>query len=190
MRKIGLLGGTFNPPHNGHLMMANEVYDALGLDEVRFMPNAIPPHKLTPDDATTADRKKMTELSINPYTHFKLEPYEIESGGISYTYETMKNLTTREPDCEFYFIIGGDMIDMLDSWYKIDELMELVKFVGVNRPHTKAETTLPVQMIAAPLIDLSSTLIRERMQADRTVTFLVPTEVEQYIREEGLYGTQ
>lgn len=190
MRRIGLLGGTFNPPHIGHLIMANEVYDALGLDEVRFMPNAIPPHKQTTHDATAEDRMRMTELSIASYEHFKIEPFEIESGGISYTYETMKRLTASEPDCEFYFIIGGDMIDMLDHWYKIDELMELVKFVGVNRPHSKAETTYPVQIIDAPLIELSSTLIRERVQSNRTITFLVPTEVEQFIREEGLYGTR
>jgi nicotinate-nucleotide adenylyltransferase len=190
MKKVGLLGGTFNPPHMAHLLMANEAFDVLGLDEVRFMPNAVPPHKLKPEDATTQDRLHMTELAIQSIPYFKIELYEIERGGVSYSYDTLKGLTEREPDTEFYFIIGGDMIDMLDEWYHIKELTKLVHFVGVHRPGTSGVTNLPVQLIEAPLMDLSSTMIRNRLQEGRTVTFLVPTAVEQYIREEGLYGTR
>ncbi|MGX9135347.1 nicotinate-nucleotide adenylyltransferase [Rummeliibacillus sp. JY-2-4R] len=190
MKKVGLLGGTFNPPHMAHLLMANEVYDVLGLDEVRFMPNAVPPHKVKPQDATAQERLHMTKLAIQSIPYFKIEPYEINRGGVSYSYETLRVLTSREPDTEFYFIIGGDMIDMLDEWYHIKELTELVHFVGVHRPGTQGITKLPVQLIEAPLMDLSSTMIRNRLQEGRTVTFLVPTAVEQYIREEGLYGTR
>lgn len=133
MKKVGLFGGTFNPPHIGHLIMANEVYVALGLSEVRFMPNAKAPHKEVSQSATNEQRLKMVELAIEGVPYFKLETFELERGGISYTYDTMKALCEREPDVVFYFIIGGDMIDSLHTWYRIDELVELVHFVGVKR---------------------------------------------------------
>lgn len=190
VKKIGLLGGTFNPPHLAHLIMANEVADKLGLDEVRFMPNAVPPHKVKDGDATAAERLEMTRLAIADNPRFTLEPFEIERGGVSYTYETMMLLTAREPDVQFYFIIGGDSIDDLHTWYHIDELVQLVHFVGVARPGHLGTTTYPVELVEAPLIDLSSTLIRKRLQQGLTTRYLLPDKVAQYIREEGLYGTR
>lgn len=188
MKKIGLLGGTFNPPHIGHLIMANEVYHALELDEVRFMPNAKPPHKQMPGDATNEQRAKMVELAIENRPHFKLELFEMERGGVSYTFETMQAMCQLEPEASFYFIIGGDMIDSLDTWHQIDELVKLVQFVGVKRPGTKAETPYDVQMVEAPEIELSSTFIRKRLQTRRPLDYLLPRAVESYIRKEGLYG--
>lgn len=189
MKKVGILGGTFNPPHIGHLIMANEVYDALQLDEVRFMPNAIAPHKQMRDDASMVDRLRMIEITTAPYPHFKVEKIELELGGISYTYHTMVALCEREPDVEFYFIIGGDMIDSLHTWYRIDELVHLVRFVGLKRPGTESKNKYKVTMVEAPEIDLSSTLIRNRLKNGGTLTFLLPDGVEAYIRKEGLYGT-
>ena len=188
MKKIGILGGTFNPPHIGHLMMANEAYHALGLDEVRFMPNNVPPHKET-SGATNAQRLKMVELAIEGNEHFKLEPFEIDEGGVSYTFNTMKKMTVRNPDCTFYFIIGGDSVASLSTWYHIDELVKLVHLVGVNRPGHIAKTSYPVQMIEAPEIDLSSSYLRKRFAENKTVRYIVPAQVEVYIREEGLYGS-
>lgn len=190
MKKVGLLGGTFNPPHIGHLMMANEVFHALELDEVRFLPNALPPHKQAPHDASDAKRLEMVERAIQPYPHFRVESYEVDKGGVSYSYNTLAALCEREPTVKFYFIIGGDMIDSLHTWYRIDELVKLVQFVGVKRPGTDARTEYPVLMVEVPQIDLSSTLIRERLATGRTVTFLLPEAVETFIREEGLYGTR
>ena len=188
MKKIGILGGTFNPPHVGHLMMANEVLHALQLDEVRFMPNNVPPHKET-SGATNAQRLKMVELMIKGNSQFVIEPFEINEGGISYTYETMKKLVIREPDCEFYFIIGGDSVASLHTWYYIDELVNLVQLVGLKRPGYEASARYPVQMIEAPQIDLSSTMLRNRFMMNKTVKYLLPEAVEAYIREEGLYGS-
>ncbi|GLC88527.1 nicotinate-nucleotide adenylyltransferase [Lysinibacillus piscis] len=188
MKKIGLLGGTFNPPHMGHLMMANEVFHALQLDEVRFMPNALPPHKEKRHDVSDTQRLAMVQHAIQPYAHFSLESYEVEKGGVSYSYDTLSALCAREPDVEFYFIIGGDMIDSLHTWYRIEDLLALVKFVGVKRPQTVAMTAYPIIMVDAPQIDLSSTLLRERFATHSTVTFLVPETVEAFIRQEGLYG--
>lgn len=190
MKKVGILGGTFNPPHIGHLIMANEVYHALNLDEVRFMPNAIAPHKIIDGDPTAMEREKMVEIAIAPYPQFKIEMIEIERGGVSYTYDTMVELLKREENTKFYFIIGGDMIDSLHTWYKIDELMELVQFVGIKRPGTLSETDYNVLMIDAPEINLSSTLIRNRLKTGQTIQFLLPDDVEHYIRKEGLYGTR
>lgn len=189
MKKVGILGGTFNPPHNGHLIIANEVYDALGLDEIRFMPNAIPPHKEKEGDADTNNRLEMVKLAIDEVPHFKLEMIEIERGGTSYSYDTMKELTSENPDLEFTFIIGGDSINMLKTWYRIDDLVQIVKFAGVGRPGFSGETDLPVMKVEIPLIDLSSTLIRQRLAQGKTVKFLIPEKVEHYIREECLYGT-
>ncbi|MFP3916965.1 nicotinate-nucleotide adenylyltransferase [Lysinibacillus telephonicus] len=190
MRKVGILGGTFNPPHIGHLIMANEAFDALQLDEVRFMPNAIAPHKQLVDDATMENRLRMVEIAIEPYDHFTIETIELELGGISYTYQTMKELCEREPDVQFYFIIGGDMIDSLHTWYKVDELVKIVEFVGLKRPGTQSASTYDVTMVEAPEIDLSSTLIRKRLKNGGTLKFLLPEGVEEYIRKEGLYGTR
>lgn len=190
MKKIGIMGGTFNPPHIGHLIMANEVLNVLALDEIRFMPNAIPPHKHKSDDATAQQRYAMTELAIATNKRFKMEPYEIEQGGISYSFDTLKALTTQEPDSDFYFIIGGDMIDTLHTWHRIDELLELVHFVGVFRPGSNGQTTLAIELVPAPVIDLSSTDLRQRFAENRDVTYLIPQKVEQFIREEGLYGAK
>jgi len=190
MKKVGILGGTFNPPHIGHLIMANEVYHALELDEVRFMPNAIAPHKKNEDNSTDDNRLHMVELLIEPYSEFSVETIELERGGISYTYDTMIALMEREPDTQFYFIIGGDMIDSLHTWYKIDELTKLVQFVGIRRPGTNSESPYDVWMIDAPEIDVSSTFIRERIASGGTLRFLIPEEVEAYIRKEGLYGAK
>lgn len=190
MKKVGILGGTFNPPHIGHLIMANEAYHALFLDEIRFMPNAIAPHKQLADDASMENRLRMVEIATQPYDHLKVEPIELELGGVSYTYHTILELSKREPDVQFYFIIGGDMIDSLHNWYKIDELMKLVRFIGLKRPGSKSSTTYEVKIVEAPEIDLSSTFIRERFKTGGTLQFLLPDGVESYIRKEGLYGTR
>ncbi|KGR90722.1 nicotinic acid mononucleotide adenylyltransferase [Ureibacillus massiliensis 4400831 = CIP 108448 = CCUG 49529] len=190
MKRVGILGGTFNPPHIGHLIMANEAFSALDLDEIRFMPNAIAPHKQLVSDASIEERLRMVEIMIEPYPNFKVEKIEVERGGVSYTYDTMVSLCKREPDVHFYFIIGGDMIDSLHTWYKIDELIKLVQFVGLKRPGTKSQSNYEVLMIEAPEINLSSTLIRHRLAVGGTLMFLLPNGVEEFIRKEGLYGTR
>jgi len=190
MKKVGLLGGTFNPPHIGHLIMANEVRHALQLDEVRLMPTSIPPHKADPSDATPEQRLRMVEIAISDTPGLSSSSFEVDRGGVSYTFDTMKALTELEPGAKFFFIIGGDMIDMLHKWYKIDELMKIVTFVGVTRPGTIGETRYPITMVKIPEIDLSSTLIRDRLQTGGTIQFLVPDDVETYIRQEGLYANR
>ncbi|NYF24953.1 nicotinate-nucleotide adenylyltransferase [Sporosarcina sp. JAI121] len=189
MKRIGILGGTFNPPHIGHLIVANEVKLALGLDEVRLMPTAVPPHKSAPGDASTAQRLRMAGLAVKNVDGLTLSAFEVERGGVSYTFDTMKQLTEIEPDVDFHFIIGGDMIDMLPKWYRIEELVTLIKFVGVRRPGAVGTTDLPIIMVDVPQIELSSTVIRNRFSKNGTVQLLIPPDVEEFIREEGLYGS-
>lgn len=189
MKRVGILGGTFNPPHLGHLLIGNEVRHALDLDEVRLMPTATPPHKNPSGGATADQRLHMTGLAVSDIEGLTVSSYEVEQGGISYTYDSLKELIEEEPLVEYYFIIGGDMIDLLPTWYRIDELMELVKFVGVARPGYVGATPYPVTLVNIPSIDLSSSLIRKRFQEGKTVQLLVPKLVEAYIRQEGLYGS-
>lgn len=190
MKKVGILGGTFNPPHIGHCIIANEVLHALKLDEVRLMPNAIAPHKVVENSPSNAQRQKMIELAIDHVPSLRVEPFELLRGGVSYTYDTMAELTAREPDVQFYFIIGGDSIDSLHTWYKINELQKLVTFVGVKRPGYSAQSAYNVQMVDLPEIALSSSFVRSRLERGETVQYLLPKQVEQYIREERLYESR
>ena len=190
MKKIGILGGTFNPPHIGHLMIANEIRHALGLDEVRLMPTALPPHKEASGYATAEQRLHMVELAVAGFEGLVASSFEVERGGISYTYDTIKALTKLEPDTEFYFIIGGDMIDMLTDWYRIEDLMNLITFVGVRRRHSEGVSTFPVELVDIPEVYLSSTLLRRRFLEGGPVSLLTPLAVETFIREEALYGAK
>lgn len=187
MKKVGILGGTFNPPHIGHFIMANEVKQAFGLDELRFMPNAIPPHKET-GGTTDAQRVRMLELGIGGRDGFSIEMAELERGGVSYTFDTMQALRSQEM-AQFYFIIGGDSMDALHTWYRIDELVKLVQFVGVRRPGSEAKSKYPVELVETPEVDLSSTIIRKRLANGESVAYLMPEAIEMYIRGEGLYGS-
>lgn len=186
-KQVGILGGTFSPPHIGHLIMADQVYHQLGLDCVYFMPDFVPPHVDKKEAIGSEHRVEMVKQAIQHQPHFELELCEIERGGKSYTVNTMKELIAQHPDTDYYFIIGGDMVNYLPKWYKIDELIQLVQFVGVGRPHYTKESSYPVLWVDSPEIDVSSTLLRERIAADCTVRYLIPDEVLAYIQEKGLY---
>jgi nicotinate-nucleotide adenylyltransferase len=190
MKKVGILGGTFNPPHIGHLVMANEVMHAVGLDEVRFMPNSVPPHKKLDGPVSDESRLRMTELAIKGNESFRLETTEINRAGVSYTINTMRELMNKEPDASFYFIIGADMIEYLPHWREIDELAQMINFVGVNRPGYSTETPYPVMLIETPEIQLSSTILRQKAANGDSLLYLLPDAVIRYIKENDLYGTE
>lgn len=132
-------------------------------------------------------RLKMLELAIKGIAGLGIEPIELERKGISYSYDTMKLLTEQHPDTDYYFIIGADMVDYLPKWYRIDELVELVQFVGVQRPRYKAGTSYPVIWVDVPLMDISSSMVRDFLAQGRTPNFLLPQSVLDYIKKEGLY---
>ncbi|MDQ0174213.1 nicotinate-nucleotide adenylyltransferase [Bacillus chungangensis] len=189
-KRVGILGGTFNPPHLGHLIIANEVLHALKLEEVRFMPNQKPPHKKMTDKVTEEQRLAMTKLAIQDHEKFKLETIELKRKGCSYTYDTMQLLKAQEPDVDFYFIIGADMIEYLPKWYKVSELCKLVQFVGVNRPRYSTESEMPIVSIDIPDISISSTLLRRRLSQKQSVKYLIPDQVISYIKEHSLYESR
>lgn len=189
MKKVGILGGTFNPPHTGHLVIANEVLNAYGLDEVWFMPNQVPPHKTVDESISHSDRLAMLALAIADNEQFRIEKAELERSGRSYTYETMKILKDMYKETDFHFIIGGDMVEYLPKWHKIDELLKMVKFVGVSRPSYSIETPYDILFAETPQMDISSSMIRERVSEGRSIRYLLPDPVRVYIEEHGLYGT-
>jgi len=189
MKKVGILGGTFDPPHYGHLLIANEVHSALQLDEIWFMPNHEPPHKKKPESVMDEDRLKMLKLAIAGNPDFTIQPIELKREGPSYTVDTMKMLKTEYADHQFFFIIGADMIEYLPKWHKIDELVHLVQFVGVERTSYSHQTDYPVLYVDVPAIDVSSSMIRDRLKSEKTVRYLLPDPVIEYIEEKQLYGT-
>ena len=131
----------------------------------------------------------MVELSLEGTEGLTASSFEVDKGGVSYSYDTISALKDIEPEAEFFFIIGADMVDLLPTWHKIDELVQMVTFIGVNRPGSIGETPYPVTFISIPEIDLSSTVIRARLAEGGTIKFLTPPKVEAYIRQEGLYGS-
>jgi nicotinate-nucleotide adenylyltransferase len=187
MKRIGILGGTFDPPHQGHLLMAEFVRNDLQLDEVWFIPSHVPPHKQGAE-VSAEERLKMVENAIESNPYFKASNVELTRKGTSYTVDTMSHLVNQYPDNEFYFIIGADMVEHLPKWYKIDELMKLVQFVGVKRPGYKWSPEIPVQFVEIPLIDISSSKIRERLLSGHSVRYLVPDAVYHFIKEHKIYG--
>ena len=187
LKRIGILGGTFNPPHIGHFMIANEVYHQMKLDEIWFMPNNIPPHKKQDLTVTNENRKEMLELICKDIPYFRIETYEMDRNEVSYTVETMRHLTKVSSDVQFYFIIGGDMIEYLPKFKGIEELSSLVQFIGVTREGYETSSPYPIHLVDMPTIAISSSFIRERVKNNRTIKFMVPEAIENYIKEKHLY---
>lgn len=186
-KKVGILGGTFNPPHMGHLIIADQVLNQLNLDQVLFMPDNIPPHVDKKEAIDPQKRLEMLKLSIQDNRYFGIEDYEIKKGGISYTFETMSELIRLHPENQYYFIIGADMVEYLPKWHEIDKLIKLVRFVGVGRPGYKHQSKYPILWVDIPEIGISSTLIRQKIAQGCSIKYLVPDLVAQYIDKEQLY---
>jgi nicotinate-nucleotide adenylyltransferase len=187
VKRIGILGGTFNPPHLGHLIIAEQVADQLGLDKVYFMPNAKPPHVDPKAAIEPMERAKMVRAAISGNPKFGLELLEVQRGGKSYSYNSMLQLKVEHPNYEYYFIIGADEVNYLDTWYRIEDLVKMVHFVGVNRPGLIVHTDFPVQFVTVNDLDISSSDIRRKLAAGQSIRYLVPDAVATYIKDNGLY---
>lgn len=188
-KRIGILGGTFDPPHNGHLLIASEVLHSLHLSEVWFMPNQIPPHKQNEHFTDSQHRLTMLKLATCDQQQFKIETIELERTGPSYTYDTLCLLKEHFPSYSFYFIIGADMIEYLPKWHKVEKVIELVTFVGVKRPGYLTKTEYPIMEVEIPEFDVSSTMLRKRLKERENTAYLLPEDVKRYIEENHLYGT-
>ena len=186
-KQVGILGGNFNPVHNQHLLIADQVGTALNLEKVYLMPEYLPPHVDEKDTIEAEHRLNMLKLAIADNPLFDIEQAELQRKGKSYTYDTMKALIAQNPDTDYYFIIGGDMVEYLPKWYKINELVEMVQFVGVKRPGYTIDTPYPIIWLDTPMMDLSSSLIRKKIAQGCSIRYLVPEAVRNYILEKGLY---
>lgn len=186
-KQVGILGGNFNPVHLTHLVIADQVQQQLGLDKVYLMPTYLPPHV---DEKKTIDsmhRLAMLELAIADNPNLAIEPIELARKGKSYTVDTMKYLTEKNPDTDYYFIIGGDMVNYLPKWQAIDTLLELVNFVGIKRPNYQTDTPYPIIWVDVPQMEISSTLIRQKIKNGCSVRYLLPDRVIHYIQDKELY---
>ena len=183
--KIGIYGGTFDPIHNGHLIMARDAVEKLGLDEIIFIPNAIPPHRGGHKPASEKLRLEMLLAAIAGEPRFKAEDIELRRGGVSYTVDTIIALKEKYPaETEMYFLVGGDNVDELHSWHRIDDLKLLVTFVVLSRGSRDTEHLL---MKLDRRIDISATEIRERIAKNESIRYLVPDAVHQIIIRNHLY---
>lgn len=190
MRKIGLIGGMFDPPHFGHLLIAERAREVCQLDEVWFMPTKTPPHKTGSNLCKDEQRIEMVKLAIETNPNYKLSLVEFERIGPSYTIDTIKQLKADYTEADFYFIIGGDMIEYLPKWKDIDELLTLITFVGLKRPGHNCTFIYSdkIKIIDAPQLEISSSEIRERSLKQRSIRYLLPEAVIEFIKEQEIYG--
>lgn len=185
--RVGIFGGTFNPIHQGHLIVAEQVLDKLKLERLYFMPDNKPPHVDKKSAIPAQYRVEMLCLALKDNMKFGIELAELERGGKSYTIDTMEELTRRHPNTQYYFIIGADMVEYLPKWERIDDLVKLVQFVGVKRKGYELHSQYPIITVDIPEIEISSSMIREKVARGESVRYLLPDAVYTYIIEKGLY---
>lgn len=197
---IGVFGGTFDPPHLGHLILAERCRQEAGLGQVWFLPSYVPPHKTDRAITRFEQRCEMVTLATTGQPAFRVEPIEKELPPPNYTARTFAELTARHPEHTFTLIIGGDSLQDLPGWYQPTEVVRLAKLVAVPRPGatlwTAAELAgkigvpaeaVRLQVVECPQVDIASRDIRQRVKDGKTIRFLVPRSVEEYVRERKLY---
>jgi nicotinate-nucleotide adenylyltransferase len=197
--RVGILGGTFNPPHVGHLVMAQEAREQLGLDRVVLMPVAVPPHKEADGDPGAAVRLTLARLAAEGEQGLEVSTAEIDRGGASFTVDTLRELHERYPEQELTFIVGADMAHSLPAWREPERILELARLAVAEREGIArddiAERLAPlhdgsrVTFFDMPRIDVSSSDIRRRIAEGRSVRHLVPDAVAQVIADRDLYRT-
>ena len=188
MRSIGLLGGSFDPVHHGHLIVAQVAAEALGLDELRFVPAREQPFKLGRHAATAADRAAMLDLAVAGTPGFAVERAELGREGPSYTVETLLGLRTREPAVGWTLLLGADAAAELSAWHRAAELPGLANIVVFARPGTPIPSSpLIGATVEVPAVEISATEIRRRVREGRPVRYWVPDAVAEYMVRHRLY---
>ncbi|QDR77758.1 nicotinate-nucleotide adenylyltransferase [Corynebacterium sanguinis] len=195
-RKIGVMGGTFDPIHNGHLVAGSEVADRFDLDEVVFVPTGDPWQKADREVTDSEHRYLMTVIATASNPQFTVSRVDIDRGGPTYTIDTLRDLREVYPTEELYFITGADALSSIMSWHDWDRMFDLAEFVGVTRPgYELREDMLPakhqerVHLVEIPAMAISSTDCRLRASQGRPVWYLVPDGVVRYIAKNNLYRT-
>jgi nicotinate-nucleotide adenylyltransferase len=188
MRAIGLLGGSFDPVHHGHLIVAQVAAEALGLDELRFMPAREQPFKRGRHAAPAADRAAMLELAVAGVPGFAVERAELERPGPSYSVDTLKALRAREPETAFTLLLGADAALELEAWHRAAELPRLARIAVFARPGTPIPASpLIAATVEVPAVEISATEIRRRVRTGRPIRYWVPDAVAEYVARHRLY---
>lgn len=201
-KKIGIMGGTFDPIHVGHLILGEKAYEQLGLDRVWFMPSGNPPHKRNrKGQASNEQRVSMVKKAIAGNPHFELSLIEMNEDGYTYTYRTLERLKEENPDTDYYFIIGADSLYDFTTWKKPERICGACTIVVAARDHVPAKS-LDQQMtflsqqyhgcfirLDTLNIDISSRLIRQWLHEGKSLRYYVPDPVVSYIRENNIYLT-
>ncbi len=197
--RLGLFGGTFDPVHLGHLILAEITLEKMGLDQICFLPSGSPPHKQKEEISSEKARTEMLEFAIAGDNRFSINRMEFEREGPTYTYETVKILKEENPEDEFFFIIGADSLKDFPRWKHPERIVEKATIVAVNRgllsqdEMQELKSKLPedlmnhVEIISMPGIDLSSTEIRNRVKEGKSIRYMVPHAVDAYIHQHKLY---
>ena len=201
MKKIGILGGTFDPIHSGHLILAEEAKELCNLDEVWFMPAKTPPHKLGKKISEFSRRKSMIELAIQGHSGLCCSDFENTLEGNSYTFNTLEKLQGKYIDDEFYFIMGADSFYEIETWKNPDIILKIVKLIVASRDYSNENLTLKkhfeylkskyeikgIYFLETMDIDISSTRIRELAGGGESISKYVPESVCRYIEENKIY---
>ena len=203
--RIGIFGGSFDPIHYGHLILAESCREQANLDQVWFVPSNVQPHKPEGPRATDRQRCEMIELALAGHTAFILSKIELERDGTSFTVDTLREISQSNPDDELFFLMGADSLASFDQWHTPDEILELATPLIVNRPsqedwkgnvdYSKLESLVSEERLAAfkemavnnPLIEISSSNIRQRVNEQMSIRFLTPRSVEKFVQTKKLY---
>ncbi len=198
--KVGIMGGTFDPIHIGHLLLGEFAYENFDLDEIWFLPNGNPPHKTTDEsNVSLADRIEMVRLATNDVPYFRVNLYEATAQKHSYTFSTMKALRRIYPDHEFFFILGADSLFSIEQWKNFREIFPSCTILAAMRDDKDAKSmkeqieylshkyNADIRLLQAPLVEISSTTIRSRSQKGLSIRYMVPDIVSDYIRKNRLY---
>jgi nicotinate-nucleotide adenylyltransferase len=190
-RRVGIMGGTFDPIHHGHLSAASEVADLFELDEVVFVPTGQPWQKIGRDVSSSEHRYLMTVVATASNPRFWVSRVDIDRPGLTYTVDTVRDIAAAKPGAELFFITGADALQAILSWKDADELFGMCHFIGVTRPgyHLSGDhlPSSSVTLLDVPAMAISSSAVRERVQANRPVWYLVPDGVVQYVAKHRLY---
>lgn len=188
--RLGILGGTFDPPHTGHLIVAQDALTALSLDRIIFLPAGQPPHKEGVRVTDAATRLELVTAAIAGDSRFEVDARELDRPGPSWTVDTLRAYRAERADAELFLLIGTDQHDELHTWRAVDEIRTLARIVVLSRSGGERSDPASTGDVAVPVtrIDLSSTMIRQRVRAGQPIRYLVPPRVEGLIRALGLYG--
>jgi len=182
--RIAIYGGTFDPVHHGHLILARQAMEEFKLDRIIFVPAAESPFKIHNHTAPASDRLAMLRLAVSGEDRFEVDPMEIERGGVSYSIDTVRSFRGREPGAELFFLVGEDNAYRLAEWHRFAELKKLVHFVVLSRSEDFQSPEYPV---VQRRVEISSTEIRNRVANQESITYLVPESVISYIEQHQLY---